>query len=273
MKKLVLVFFSPGAAWIEGKSIFEQPLDDHVSFIDQLYREGKVMMAGPLRDGTGGLTIMTVESEAEARELIERDPDVMREILRPEIREWFPIDWKAREAAGSESNDAFRDALRGLEAGDFSRLEPLFGDSATARCQIVEWYERGLFANERRALEEALTCACFLGRTEVVDYLMAQGIDPSAGIGTGLDGFHWAANRGQLDTVRLLISRQARLETRSMYGGTVLGTAVWSAINEPRADHLRIIEALIEAGAHLDEASYPTGNDLVDETLRRYGAA
>ncbi|MEW6210320.1 MAG: ankyrin repeat domain-containing protein [Acidobacteriota bacterium] len=272
MKKLFLVFFSPGAAWIEGKNIFEQPLDDHVNFIHQLYREGKVMMAGPFRDGTGGLTIMTVESETEAKELIERDPDVIREILRPEIRAWFPIDWEAYESARA---DSFRDAVQGLEAGDFSRLEPLFGDpsSPDCRCRIIEWYERGLFASERRALEEALTCACFLGRTEVVDYLMAQGVDPSAGISTGLDGFHWAANRGQLDTVKLLIRRQARLETRSMYGGTVLGTAVWSAINEPRADHIRIVEALIEAGARLDEAGYPTGNDLVDEVLRRYGAA
>jgi hypothetical protein len=42
-----------------------------------------------------------------------------------------------------------------------------------------------------------------------------------------------------------------------MYKGTVLGTAVWSAINEPRPDHLRIIEALIEAGAQVDDVGYP----------------
>ena len=52
----------------------------------------------------------------------------------------------------------------------------------------------------------------------------------------------------------------------------MLGTAVWSAINEPRADHIRIIEALIAAGAKLDAAGYPTGNEQVDEVLRRYGA-
>lgn len=276
MKKLFLIFFSPGAAWIEGKSIFEQPLDDHVNFIHQLYRQGKVTMAGPFADGTGGLTIMMAESEAEARELIEQDPDVIRGIIRPEIRPWFPIDWEEYIAANPESNDLFRDAVQGLEAGDFSRLEPLFGERSpadTCRCPIIEWYKEGLFADERRALDEALTCACFLGRTLVADYLMAQGVDPSAGIVTGVDGFHWAANRGQLDTVMLLIRRQAPLETRSMYGGTVLGTAVWSAINEPRADHIRIIEALIKAGARLDDAGYPTGNEQVDEVLRQHGAA
>src|SRR5207245_2166775 len=97
-------------------------------------------------------------------------------------------------------------------------------------------------------------------------------VDPAAGANTGLNAFHWAANRGQLDTVKLLLERKASLEIKSMYGGTVLGTAVWSAINEPRADHLAIIEALIAAGAKLDGAGYPTGNERVDEVLRRYGA-
>lgn len=53
----------------------------------------------------------------------------------------------------------------------------------------------------------------------------------------GLDALHWAANRGQPTVVRLLINAGADLETRSMYGGTALGTAVWSAIHEPRGDH------------------------------------
>lgn len=176
----------------------------------------------------------------------------------------------------SDDYSQFQDAVQGLEAGDFSRLEPLFdGDSPAddRRCRIIEWFEGGLFAGEPTALAEALTCACFLGCTTVADYLLLQGLDPSAGAKTGLDGFHWAANRGQLETVMLLIRRKARLETRSMYGDTVLGTAVWSAINEPRGEQVRIIEALIEAGASLDDIGYPTGNDRVDEVLRRYGAA
>jgi hypothetical protein len=178
-------------------------------------------------------------------------------------------------ALTSEDNSLLQDAVQGLIAGDFSRLEPLFADDSPVdghRCRIIEWYEGGLFADQQSALDEALTCACFLGRTSVADYLMAQGVDPSAGVNTGLDGVHWAANRGQLETVRLLIQRKAPLETRSMYGGTVLGTAVWSAINEPGADHIRIIEALLNAGAHLPDADYPTGNERVDEVLRRHGA-
>jgi ankyrin repeat protein len=170
----------------------------------------------------------------------------------------------------------FEDAVRGLIAGDFSSLEPLFEDRPNVdgrHCQIIEWCEASLFANEPKALDEALTCACFNGRTEVVDYLIAHGVDPPGGANTGLNGFHWAANRGQLDVVILLIRRQAPLETRSMYGGTVLGTAVWSAINEPRPDHIRIIEALINAGAGVDDVGYPSGSERVDEVFRRLGVA
>jgi hypothetical protein len=76
-----------------------------------------------------------------------------------------------------------------------------------------------------------------------------------------------------LEAVRLLLRHQTPLETRSMYGGTVLGTAVWAAIHEPRGNQLQIIEALLNAGARVDEAEYPTGNPQIDELLRLHGAA
>ncbi len=89
-----------------------------------------------------------------------------------------------------------------------------------------------------------------------------------------MNAFHWAANRGKLDVVRLLLRRRTPLETRNMHGGTVLGTAVWSIRNEPWwPDHLQIIEELLAAGARAEEAGYPTGHEQVDALLRRHGAA
>jgi ankyrin repeat protein len=166
----------------------------------------------------------------------------------------------------------FSDALEGLHRGNFSRLEPLFEDrpGGSGKPQIVEWHEQGRLRDQPKALAEALTCASFLGRTSVAEYLLGQGLDPSGGAGTGLDGLHWAANRGQLEAVRLLIRAKAPLDTRSMYGGTALGTAIWSALNEPRPDHLQIIEELLKAGAHLDDAEYPTGHQRIDAILQRY---
>lgn len=169
----------------------------------------------------------------------------------------------------------FQGAVAGLLAGDFSRLLPLFAGDAPEtgqRCAIIAWYEQGLFANEPKALAEALTCSCFLGCITVAETLLQHGVDAEAGNGTGLNALHWAANRGQLEAVRLLLQHQTPLETRSMYGGTALGTAVWAAIHEPRGAQLPIIEALLKAGARVDEAEYPTGNEQIDGLLRRHGA-
>jgi hypothetical protein len=172
-------------------------------------------------------------------------------------------------SAVEDNESAFRNAVQGLIAGDFSRLEPLFEDRNGRPCRIIEWCEAGMFASEPKALNEALSCACFVGRSNVVEYLLNQGVSPEGGSNTGVNGFHWAANRGQLEVVRLLIDRRAPLESRNMYGGTVLGMAVWSALNEPRPNHIPIIEALIRAGAKVDDVGYPSGKEPVDEVFRR----
>ena len=173
-------------------------------------------------------------------------------------------------AAGGDAT--FTDALEGLHRGDFSRLEPLFDErsSRSGKAQIVEWHEQGRFRDQPKALAEALTCASFLGRTGVAEYLLKQGVNPSGGASTGLDALHWAANRGQLEAVRLLIRANAAIDTRSMYGGTALGTAIWSAINEPRHDHLQIIEELLHAGARLEDVHYPTRHEHIDAILQRH---
>ena len=166
----------------------------------------------------------------------------------------------------------FDEALRRLNNGDFSRLEPLFvsNQSIPPECQITRWHKNGLFKDHPGALSEALTCACFLGQTSVAEYLLEQGVDPLGGASTGLNALHWAVNRGQLEATLLLIRWKAPLSTRSMYGGNVLDTAVWSAINEPRGDQLIVIEQLLKAGARMEDEDYPTGHEQVDSILRRY---
>jgi hypothetical protein len=171
------------------------------------------------------------------------------------------------------SDDAlFRDAVQGLVNGDFSRLEPLFTGEGVRKPRVVLWHDEGCFQHETQALAEALTCACFLGRTDLAEHLLKHDVDPSGGAGTGLNAFHWAANRGQVGAVRLLLRWNAPLGARSMYGGNILDTAVWSAINEPRLGQLEVIEQLLAAGARLEDEEYPTGNPDIDAMLQRHGA-
>ena len=89
-----------------------------------------------------------------------------------------------------------------------------------------------------------------------------------------MTGLHWAAANGHLEVVRLLTERGPPLEARNRWGGTVLASTLYSAL-QPQAnaaDYAAAIELLLEAGADLGAVMYPTGNDLVDELLRRHGA-
>jgi hypothetical protein len=165
----------------------------------------------------------------------------------------------------------FNEAVQGLERGDFSRLDPLFTDDPRegGASPIVRWYNEGRFRAQPKALAEALSCACFNGRVGVARVLLEAGVDPEAGNATGMNAVHWAANRGRLEALRMLIAHGVQLEAKNMYGGTVLGCAVWSALHEPKPAHGAIIQVLLDAGARLDAVQFPTGNAAIDALLER----
>lgn len=195
---------------------------------------------------------------------------------------WFDDGaWRCSEngaaVAGLGDLDAvlFNDAIVGLRKGDFDRLAPLFAERGSEPPLILQWHREGRFEKHPPELAEALSNACFLGHTAVVRALLDAGVDPAAGTGCGMDGLHWAANRGKLETVKLLIERGAPLETVNMHGTTALGTAVWSAINEPwwGPAQIEIIEALLQAGARVDAGGYRTGHPSIDALLVKYGGS
>lgn len=194
---------------------------------------------------------------------------------------WFEEGaWRCSErgaavaALGDLDTVYFNDAIQGLRRGDFDRLSPLFRERGEEPCHVLKWHKEGRFANHPAELAEALTNAAFLGRTGVVTYLLDAGVDVTAGTACGMDALHWAANRGKRETVRLLIERGAPLETINMHGTSALGTAVWSAINEPwwGPAQIEIIELLLESGANVGAAGYPTGKPEIDRILEAHGA-
>jgi len=177
------------------------------------------------------------------------------------------------KAENANTELSFAEVVSGLMAGDFSRLAPLFQTPADGSvCSILRWHGEGRFAGEPAALAEAFTCACFNGFTRVAESLLRKRVNPDGGINTGLNAFHWAANRGHLEVVELLIRSGASLETKNSYGGTVLGCAVWSAVHEPKPKHVEIVAALLNAGAQVGAAQYPSGDVRLDEMLKEYGA-
>ncbi len=160
--------------------------------------------------------------------------------------------------------DGVLGALRNghLESAEFlarrgAQLD-LEGAAGVGRLDVVESFfnENGdLKAVATKAqMEAGFAWACEYGKNNVVDFLLKKGIDVSAQGNTGLTGLHWAVVGGQLKTIELLLERGAPLEAVNVYGGTVLGQALWSAMNGNRnIDYVPIIERLIRAGAKVDD--------------------
>jgi hypothetical protein len=157
--------------------------------------------------------------------------------------------------------------------GQLDRVKSFFHQDGSLKTDLPSVIDPfgGVIGRERQ-INLGLIWASLFGQSAVVKYLLQGGADPCATANTGQTAFHLAAHGGQLEIVRLLLAKKASMEVKNRYGGTVLGQAVWSAINDPKADHPAIIESLLAAGARIEEAGYPTGNRLIDEMLGGYGA-
>jgi uncharacterized protein len=64
----------------------------HLSYLNDLYKQGKVVMAGPFTDKQGGMVIYKAESPEEARRLAEADPVIKEGARTLELREWSPLE-------------------------------------------------------------------------------------------------------------------------------------------------------------------------------------
>lgn len=116
--------------------------------------------------------------------------------------------------------------------------------------------------------ERGLNWACEYGRSDVVGFLLGRGLDPGVSDDHGQTALHWAVIGGQLQVTRTLLARHAPLEAVNVYGGTVLGQAVWSALHDSQGnDYVPIIAALLAAGADRSAVALPTGSQSIDHLL------
>ena len=101
-KETYLVIYRPGPAWLEGKSVFEQPLKEHGKYMLNLYIKGSMKLAGPLTDNAGGAILLVVGQESEAKAIVAEDPAVKSGIFLYEMHPWKlqPWDEFAKKAKG-----------------------------------------------------------------------------------------------------------------------------------------------------------------------------
>ncbi|MEP6722342.1 MAG: YciI family protein [Variovorax sp.] len=88
MKQPFVIYYRPGPAWIEGKSVFEQPLQAHLAYMRSLTAAGTLRIGGPFTDDCGGLIVVDAASGEEAQAIFEADPAVRDRIMVAQAHPW-----------------------------------------------------------------------------------------------------------------------------------------------------------------------------------------
>jgi uncharacterized protein YciI len=77
--------YESGPAAIPGQSISEQP--SHRAWIQQLYDDKRLLLAGPFVGETGGMAIVEAHSKAAAEVLLAEDPAIINRTFTARVRE------------------------------------------------------------------------------------------------------------------------------------------------------------------------------------------
>ena len=125
----------------------------------------------------------------------------------------------------------------------------------------------------RRELEEAFWSTCKYGHTEVAEWFLKCGVDIDAKGGANNTGLMLASQRGRRDTVEMLLDCGASVALKNDFGGSALGSTMYFLANHPvsDADYAGVIELLLNAGSEFNFADKATGDDEVDDMLRKRG--
>ena len=63
--------------------------DDHLAHLAKLEAEGKLVLAGPLADLSGGVIVLAADTEEAAQALVEQDPYTRHGVTRDRVlKEW-----------------------------------------------------------------------------------------------------------------------------------------------------------------------------------------
>jgi uncharacterized protein YciI len=92
-KTTFLLVYRPGPAWLPGKPVSEQPLKEHGRYMLSLYEKGVMKFAGPFTDDAGGAVVLEVDSEAQARDIVAKDPAVIANVFVHELHPWRMVPW------------------------------------------------------------------------------------------------------------------------------------------------------------------------------------
>jgi uncharacterized protein YciI len=88
MKNTFAICYRRGPAWFAGKTVFEQPLGEHLQYMRTLSAAKTLVFGGPFSDDSGGLVIVDVTDAQQAHDIVRNDPAVRDGVMVAEAHPW-----------------------------------------------------------------------------------------------------------------------------------------------------------------------------------------
>ncbi len=86
-KQFILVYRPLRSTFLDDQTEEESAIiGEHFKYLQQLHREGVLIMAGRCEDATFGIAIIYADSESEAQKITESDPAIKGKVFTGELR-------------------------------------------------------------------------------------------------------------------------------------------------------------------------------------------
>ena len=85
MQWFFVISYRPSPHWKQQKNLDQQELQAHCRYIGKLHPQNRIVLSGPLDDGSGGLAVLKVSTFEEAEEILEHDPAIQSGVFKGRV--------------------------------------------------------------------------------------------------------------------------------------------------------------------------------------------
>lgn len=87
--------YTPGKSWEAGKSLMDQAIGPHFSYITEKAKAGMIVGGGPNLSADGGIYIVKLADKSAAKAFVAHDPGVKSGVFAPSIIGWNVLNMQA----------------------------------------------------------------------------------------------------------------------------------------------------------------------------------